>query len=202
MRVLASFLLLASLPLLAVEYPLTRDSEPHPGVPEGKIEHFTWTSKIFPGTERGVWIYVPAQYKASEPAAVMVFQDGGRMHQTEGANAWRTPIVLDNLIHEKAMPVTIGIFIDPGVMPALKEDERERYNRSYEYDGMGDRYARFLIEEILPEVGRKYNLTDDPNLRGIGGSSSGGIAAFTAAWERPDTFRRVLMFVGSFTNLR
>ena len=195
-------LLLASLPLLAVEYPLTPDSQRQPGVPQGKIEHFTWTSKIFPGTERGVWVYVPAQYTGQEPAAVMIFQDGGRMHNTEGENAWRTPIALDNLIHQNAMPVTIGVFIDPGVLPARKKGQRERYNRSYEYDGLGDRYARFLIEEILPEVGKKYNLTDDPNLRGIGGSSSGGIAAFTAAWERPDAFRRVLMFVGSFTNLR
>lgn len=195
-------LLLASLPLAAVDYPLTPDSERHAGVPQGKIEHFEHTSTIFPGTQRGVWVYVPAQYTGDEPAAVMIFQDGGRMHQSEGDNAWRTPIVLDNLIDQKAMPVTIGIFIDPGVLPARTDDQRERYNRSYEYDGMGDRYARFLFEEILPEVGKKYNLTDDPNLRGIGGSSSGGIAAFTAAWERPDAFRRVLMFVGSFTNLR
>ena len=201
MRSLA-VLLLATLPLAAVEYPLTPDSERQPGVPQGKIEHLEHTCRIFPGTKRGVWVYVPAQYTGDEPAPVMIFQDGGRMHQSQGDNAWRTPIVLDNLIHQKAMPVTIGIFIDPGVMPAAGEDQRERYNRSYEYDGLGDRYARFLLEEILPEVGKKYNLTDDPNLRGIGGSSSGGIAAFTAAWERPDAFRRVLMFVGSFTNLR
>ena len=201
MRTIA-LLLFASLPIAAADYPLTADSQRQSGVPQGRIEHFTWTSEIFPGTERGVWVYVPAQYSGDEPAAVMVFQDGGRMHNTEGDNAWRTPIALDNLIHQKAMPVTIGVFVDPGVMPATAEDRRERYNRSYEYDGLGDRYARFLIEELLPEVGKKYNLTGDSNLRGIGGSSSGGIAAFTAAWERPDYFRRVLMFVGSFTNLR
>ena len=201
MRIFGLFLL-AAISAFGVEYPLTADSERQPGVPEGRIEQFEHESAIFPGTTRGVWIYVPAQYKASEPAAVMIFQDGGRMHQSDGANAWRSTVVMDNLIHQKAMPVTIGIFINPGVMPALGDDRRERYNRSYEYDGMGDRYARFLVEEILPKVGEKYNLTDDPNLRGIGGSSSGGIAAFTAAWERPDYFRRVLMFVGSFTNLR
>ena len=201
MRILPALLLLA-LPALAVDYPLTADSQPQPNVPQGKIEHFEHASKIFPGTTRGVWIYVPAQYKAAEPAAVMIFQDGGRMRQSEGDTAWRTTVVLDNLIHQKAMPVTIGVFIDPGVLPASGENQRERYNRSYEYDSMGGRYARFLVEEILPEVGKRYNLTTDPNLRGIGGSSSGGIAAFTAAWERPDAFRRVLSFVGSFTNLR
>ncbi len=201
MRVLLALLISAAI-ALAVDYPLTPDSERQAGVPEGKIEHFEHESAIFPGAKRGVWIYVPAQYTGREPAAVMIFQDGGRMHNSDGDNAWRTPIVLDNLIHQKAMPVTIGVFVDPGVLPALGEKQRERYNRSYEYDGLGDRYARFLIEELLPEVGKKYNLTTDPNLRGIGGSSSGGIAAFTAAWERPDYFRRVLMFVGSFTNLR
>ncbi len=201
MRILA-LLLLASLPLSAADYPLTPDSERQPGVPRGRIVHFEHTSQIFPGTQRGVWVYVPAQYNGDEPAALMVFQDGGRMHNIEGVNAWRTPIVLDNLIHQGAMPVTIGVFVDPGILPGRKADQRERYNRSYEYDGLGDRYARLLIEEVLPEIARRYNLSDDPNLRGIGGSSSGGIAAFTAAWERPDAFRRVLMFVGSFTNLR
>ena len=115
---------------------------------------------------------------------------------------WRAPIVFDNLIHKGEMPVTIGIFINPGVMPALSSDQQNRYNRSYEYDGLGDRYARFLLDEILPEVSKQYNLTNDPNGRAIGGSSSGGICAFTAAWNRPDAFRRVLSFVGSYTDLR
>ncbi len=100
------------------------------------------------------------------------------------------------------MPVTIGIFIDPGVMPGGSPDRQARFNRSYEYDGLGDRNARFLIEEILPEVAKTYRLSADPNDRGLAGSSSGGIAAFTAAWERPDAFRRVVSYIGSFTNLR
>jgi sugar lactone lactonase YvrE len=100
------------------------------------------------------------------------------------------------------MPVTIGIFINPGIVPAASAEVQARYNRSFEYDALGDRYARFLLEEILPEVGRQYNLSQNPNDRGIGGSSSGGIAAFTAAWNRPDAFRRVLSFIGSYTNLR
>ncbi|MEJ7607656.1 MAG: alpha/beta hydrolase-fold protein, partial [Bryobacteraceae bacterium] len=100
------------------------------------------------------------------------------------------------------MPVTIGIFINPGVLPAMNEQQQSRYNRSYEYDAIGDRYATFLISEILPEVSKSYNLSTDPNHRGLCGSSSGGIAAFAAAWHRPDAFRRVLSFIGSYTNLR
>jgi sugar lactone lactonase YvrE/enterochelin esterase-like enzyme len=130
----------------------------------------------------------------------MVFQDGGGFASETGA--WRAPVVFDNLIQQGAMPVTIGIFIDPGVMPAESAGQQPRYNRSYEYDALGDRYPRFLLEEILPEVARQYKLSTDPNDRAVAGSSSGGIAAFTAAWERPDAFHRVMSFVGSFTNLR
>jgi sugar lactone lactonase YvrE/enterochelin esterase-like enzyme len=184
----------------AEEYPLGPDSQPQPNVPKGTVTQHTWTSRIFPGSVRDYWIYVPAQYKPENPAAVMVFQDGGGFASEKGR--WRVPIVFDNLIHKGDMPVTIGIFVNPGVLPALSESQQARFNRSYEYDGLGDRYARFLIEEILPEVAKKYKLSNDPNDRAIAGSSSGGIAAFTAAWNRPDAFRRVLSFIGSFTNLR
>ena len=116
---------------------------------------------------------------------------------------WRVPIVFDNLIHKGEMPVTIGVFINPGVLPAASADtQQNRYNRSYEYDGLGDRYAQFLIEEILPEIAKQYNLSKIPSDFAIAGSSSGGIAAFNAAWSRPDVFQRVLSFIGSFTNLR
>jgi gluconolactonase len=192
--------LLACLAAIAQEYTLGPDSQRQSGTPQGKVTQHTWTSKIFPGTVRDYWVYVPAQYNVSKPACLMIFQDGGGM---VGENStWRAPIVLDNLIHKREMPVTIGIFINPGVLPALTEAQQARYNRSYEYDALGDRYARFLLEEILPEVGRQYNLSSDPNDRGLAGSSSGGIAAFTAAWNRPDAFRRVLSFIGSYTNLR
>jgi sugar lactone lactonase YvrE len=130
----------------------------------------------------------------------MVFQDGAGYASETGA--WRVPTVFDNLIQQGAMPVTIAIMIDPGVLRATSETQQPRFNRSYEYDGMGDRYARFVLDEILPEVAKEYKLSSDPNDRAIAGSSSGGIAAFTAAWERPDAFRRVLSFIGSFTNLR
>lgn len=185
---------------LAQEYTLGPDSQRQAGVPTGTVTQHSWTSRIYPGTVRDYWVYVPAQYDAAKPACVMIFQDGGGLVGEK--STWRAPIVLDNLIHKREMPVTIGIFINPGVLPALSDNAQARYNRSFEYDALGDRYARFLLEEILPEVGKKYNLSADPNDRGIGGSSSGGIAAFTAAWNRPDAFRRVLSFIGSYTNLR
>jgi enterochelin esterase family protein len=130
----------------------------------------------------------------------MIFQDGRNYANTNGQ--FRVTTVFDNLIHKKEMPVTIGIFINPGEVPATETGNKVRSNRSFEYDSLGDLYARFLLEEILPEVGRKYNLTRDPEGRAIGGISSGGICAWTVAWERPDAFRKVLSHVGSFTNIR
>ena len=183
------------------EYKYGPDSERHVGVPKGVVtKHHHASSKIYPGSERDYFVYVPARYKASAPAALMVFQDGGGFQTENGA--WRVPVVFDNLIHGGEMPVTIAVMVNPGVMPTNGPDQMSRYNRSYEYDAVNDKWARFLIEEILPEVGKNYNLTADPNRRAICGSSSGGIAAFTAAWFRPDYFRRVMTYVGSYTNLR
>ena len=186
--------------LAAEDYPLGPDSQRQPRVPKGTVTQHQWTSKIFPGTVRDYWVYVPAQYDAAKPACVMVFQDGAGYVKEDGAI--RATVVFDNLIHRREMPVTIGIFISPGLLPALSEKAQNRYNRSYEYDALGDDYARFLIEEILPEVGKQYNLSSDPNDRAIGGLSSGAICAFTVAWNRPDAFRRVLSWIGSYTNLR
>ena len=182
------------------EYPLTADSERQPGVPAGTVTRHAWTSTIFPGTVRDYWVYVPAQYARDSAAAVMVFQDGGGYVDEKGR--WRVPVVFDNLIHKGEMPVTIGIFVNPGVLPATSPDQQSRFNRSFEYDSLGDRYARFLLEEILPEVAKSYTLASDPNLRAIAGSSSGASCAFTAAWNRPDAFRSVLSFIGSYTGLR
>ncbi|HLY61879.1 MAG TPA: SMP-30/gluconolactonase/LRE family protein [Terriglobia bacterium] len=184
----------------AEEYVLGPDSQRQPGVPQGAVTHFTWTSKIFPGTVRDYWVYVPAQYSKDKPACVMVFQDGEGFIKEDGRA--RIPIVFDNLIAKHDMPVTIGIFINPGVLKALSPDQQDRFNRSFEYDGMGDRYARFLLDEILPEVAKQYNLSTSPDDRAISGLSSGGICAFNVAWNRPDAFRRVLSFIGSFTDLR
>lgn len=182
-------------------YPYGPESERQPGVPVGRITQFHHTSTIFPETQRDYWVYVPQQYDSSTPAAVMIFQDGHAYLKEDGE--YRVPIVFDNLIHAGEMPATIGIFINPGhvgeTMPAIAW---RASNRSYEYDSLSDQYARFLIEEIIPEVGKQWNLTSDPEQRAICGLSSGGICAFTAAWEHPEYFRKVMSHIGSFTDIR
>lgn len=126
----------------------------------------------------------------------MVVQDG-----LSRAKGWNLPTVLDSLISEKKIPVLIGVFIDHGTVPS-GTDYYPRYNRSLEYDALGDRYSRFLLEELLPEVSRSYNISTDPNDRSIAGASSGAICAFNVAWERPDQFRRVLSTIGTYVGLR
>jgi enterochelin esterase family protein len=198
----AFLLLLAATPSLAqgpdAQYVPGPDSKPQAGVPEGRITKHVWDkSKVFPGTTRDYWVYVPAQYKKGKAAAVFVCQDG---------IMYEAPTVFDNLIHKKEMPVTIGIFIQPGNLvekarrgqPAAKP----RSNRSVEYDSLGDDYAKFLIKEILPEVAKTYTLTNKPDGRCIAGNSSGAICAFTVCWERPDEFRKCFSTIGSFTNIR
>jgi enterochelin esterase family protein len=181
----------------ADDYTIGPDALPQPGVPKGKVTQHKWESQIFAGTTRDYWIYVPAQYDGSTPAAVMVFQDGAGCVKMDGTI--RVPNVFDNLIHRKEMPVTIGIFINPGTFPSVAAKIPGRSNRSFEYDTLSDQYARFLLEEILPEVSKTYKLTTDPDGRAIQGQSSGGICAFTVAWQRPDEFRKVVSYIGSFT---
>ncbi|MEI6239224.1 MAG: alpha/beta hydrolase-fold protein [Planctomycetia bacterium] len=183
--------------------------EPHPlavpkdDVPKGRVERMPpFESKIFPGTVRDWAIYVPAQARPDVPTALMVFQDGHDYAKTDGR--WRVPTVFDNLIAAGTMPPTVAVFLDPGHEQAKEKPQNpwQSSNRSLEYDSLGDRYARFLLEEILPEVGKQQPLTADPAQRAICGASSGGICAFTVAWERPDAFGRVLSTIGSFTGLR
>jgi gluconolactonase len=178
------------------------DSKPQPGVPKGEVLKFTFdSSKVFPGTTRDYWVYVPAQYKSETPACVYVQQDGIR---------FEAPTVFDNLIHKKEMPITIGVFVAPGIVKAADGNTAlDRFNRSYEYDGLGDAYARFLLDELLPDVetkktsdGRSIRLSHEGNDRAIGGESSGAIAAFTAAWERPSAFSRVFSAIGTYVDLR
>ena len=184
------------------QYQLGPDSLPKPGVPKGQVLPMpAWKdSKIFPGTTRDWWLYVPAQYQKDTAANVMIFCDGAGFIKEDGH--FRVPTVFDNLIAAGEMPVTIGIFISPGVFPAADPKAKARSNRSFEYDSLGDAYARFLIEEILPAVKKEYHLSDDPERRALCGNSSGGICAFTAAWERPEAFRKVVSHIGSFTNIR
>jgi enterochelin esterase family protein len=166
------------------------DSREQAGVPKGTLKQMPpWASQIFSGTTRDWWVYVPAQYDPAVPAAVMVFQDGA------GPKDY-VPTVFDNLIAKRDMPVTVGVFIQPGVFK-----EGGRSNRSFEYDTLSDQYARFLLEEILPEVEKTVKLRHDAGSRAIAGASSGGICAFTVAWERPNEFSRVVSWIGSFTNI-
>ncbi|MCY7350069.1 MAG: SMP-30/gluconolactonase/LRE family protein [Cytophagaceae bacterium] len=183
-------------------YPDDPASLEQSGVPKGEVLKFTFeNSKIFPGTWREYWVYVPAQYRPGQPTCVYVNQDGIQ---------WKAPVVFDNLIHKKEMPVTIGVFVMPGKVRTANPDAAlDRFNRSFEYDGLGDAYARFILEELLPEVekqktsdGRAIRLSQNGNDRAIGGSSSGAVCAFTAAWERPDAFSRVFSTIGTYVGLR
>ena len=195
-----TLLLVPTISPAADDYTVGPDALVQPGVPQGKVTKYAWESRLFPNTTRDYWVYVPAQYDGSKPAAVMVFQDGEGCVNPNGTI--RVPTVFDNLIHKGEMPVTIGIFINPGGRKdGTSDNARRRGNRSFEYDTLSDLYARFLLEEILPEVAKTYKLTDDPEGRAIQGNSSGGICAFTVAWERPDSFRKIVSYIGSFTGI-
>lgn len=188
-------------------YRLGPDSLPREGVPRGEIRGpFTLPSRVYPGTQHTYWVYVPAQYDPSgEPAALMVFQDGQAFKDENGD--MRAHNVMDNLIYRREIPVMIGVFINPGRTPEQPEPTPRDWgdrntNRPTEYNTLDDRYARVITEELMPVLYKQYNLSKDPGMHGIGGSSSGAIAAFTVAWERPEAFRKVLSNVGSFVNLR
>ena len=187
-------------------YKLGPDSLPQDGVPKGKMVGPTiLPCDVFPGTQHTYWVYVPAQYDPQTPASLMIFQDGQAFNNEQGSI--RAQNVLDNLIFRREIPVMLAVFINPGRRPdqpaASLESWGDRHsNRPTEYNSLDDRYARVIMDELMPELGRKYNISDDPKDRGIGGCSSGAIAAFTVAWHRPDQFHKVLSLVGSFTNLR
>ena len=185
------------------DYPLTADSLRHQGVPRGRLEGpFEFHSKVFAGTVRQYWIFVPAQYDGRTPASLLVFQDGQRATNPEGS--LRVAAVMENLIHKGDIPVTIGIFVTPGNRSEYYPNDLGMSNpdhRAEEYDALDDDYTRFLIDELLPEVARKYRLTDDPGQRAIGGTSSGAICAFTVAWHRPDVFRKVISMIGSYVSI-
>lgn len=183
-------------------YPTDPASEEQPGVPKGEILKFTFNnSQLFPGTTREISVYIPAQYKGDQPACVYVNQDGIQ---------WKAPTVFDNLINKKEMPITIGVFVTPGRVVAQNADtDMDRFNRSFEYDGVNGNYARFLLEEVFPFVesqkttdGRAIKLSRNGNDRAIGGSSSGAVCAFTVAWERPEEFSKVFSAIGTYTGLR
>lgn len=188
-------------------YKLGPDSQQQEGVPQGKIAGpLTLESKsVYPGTTRNYWVYVPAQYEKDKPACLMVFQDGHFFVNKEGQ--YRIPIVFDNLIYRREMPVTIAVFINPGRTPQQTEATDSEWgdrtnNRGMEYNALDDKYARLICDELLPAIKKDWNISDKPEDRGIAGASSGAIAAFTVAWQRPDQFRKVISTIGSFTNIR
>ncbi len=179
-----------------VRYAHGPDSAPQPGVPAGQTIEFDWTSSaVYPGTSRKFWVHLPARYDPSQPAALMVFQDGRWYLDPDGEVRGAT--VLDNLVHRGDIPVTVGVFVDPGVFDGAAEPK----NRNVEYDAFDDRYATFLLTEIIPQVTERYSISQDPRWWGICGGSSGGNCALTVAWLRPDRFRRVICCLSSFVQM-
>jgi len=187
-------------------YRLGPDSLPQEGVPKGKVVGpLTLAStSVYPNTTRNYWVYVPAQYDGKKPACLRIFQDGHAFVNPEGD--YRIPNVFDNLIYRREMPVTIGVFINPGRTPEQKEATSSEWgdrtnNRRIEYNALDDKYSRLIVEELLPELKKTYSISDKPEDRAISGASSGAICAFTVTWHRPDQFRKVVSTIGSFTNI-
>lgn len=196
--------------------PLGPDSFQHPGVPTGTLsEKLAYTSHIYDGMVSEYRIYIPAQYDPKTAAALMVFQDGAGYTDRTGNHPALN--VLDNLIAQKKIPVMIAVFINPGDISAHPDTLTYRFVEAYskkwkrdlkdsmrstEYDTVSDRYARFLRDELLPEIAGKYNIRKDSYSRAITGLSSGGICAFNTAWQQPDQFSRVITWIGSFTSIQ
>ena len=177
-------------------YTLGPDSLPREGVPKGEIRGpFKLPSTAFPGVEHSYWVYVPAAYDASRDVSLMVFQDGATYLRADGS--YRAHNVLDNLIYRGDIPVMISAFIDPGVNVA-----DARSIRQDEYDTLSDRYSKVIVEELMPALYKDYKISRDPDRHAIAGWSSGAIAAFTVAWERPDQFHKVLSGIGTFVDLK
>ena len=188
-------------------YLLGPDSLPHEGVPKGKvIGPLTLPSNVFTNTTRHYWIYVPAQYDRTKPACLMIFQDGQAFVGADRGE-YRIPNVFDNLIYRREMPVTIGVFINPGHTPEQPESTTTNWGdgingRATEYNELNDNYAKLIVNELLPALEKDYNLSKNPDDRAIAGASSGAICAFTVAWQRPDQFHKVISTIGSFTDIR
>ncbi len=186
----------------AVVYTQGPDSQAQPDTPKGTVTRYVLPpGKFYPGTPHNYQVYVPAQYDAAKPIPFMIFLDGGGSANVNGTGV-KAPVVFDNLIAKKEIPAMIGIFIDPGILPAIDPNAQRRFERIFEYDSINGRFGQFLIDELIPEVAKKYNLSKDPNDHGIQGASTGAVGAFMAAWEHPDQFRRVISFIGTFVAMK
>jgi len=194
------------LPNTDSHYQLGPDSLPRDGVAKGEVRGpYTLPSEAYPGIQHTYWVYVPAQYDPAKPTSLMVLNDGQAFKNMDGDV--RAPNVLDNLIDRREIPVMLAVFINPGRRPDQPEPTPQEWgdrntNRPAEYNSLDDKYPRVIVDELLPALKKDYNISSDPEQRGIGGASSGAIAAFTVAWERPNEFHKVLSIVGSFVNLR
>ena len=185
--------------LPAQNYTLGPDSQPQDGVPKGTVTKFVLPpGKSYPGTPHNCAVYVPAQYDSSKPTPFMIFLDGS---QALG-NSMRVPVVFDNLIAKHDLPPMIAIFVDPGILPVVSDADQNRYNRIYEYDSLTPRFSEFLLNELIPAVAKDYNLSKNPDDRGLSGVSTGAVGAFAAAWNRPDQFHRVLSFIGTYVSMK
>ncbi|MCB0646201.1 MAG: cupin domain-containing protein [Saprospiraceae bacterium] len=177
------------------------NSSEYPGIPKGKVSKFTLESKTYPGTTRAYYLYVPAQYNG-QSAALMVFQDGHAYVNNEGE--YKVPVVFDNLIAQGKMPVTIGLFVNPG--HGMDKDSISNpfraSNRSVEYDEVSGLYGEMIINELIPALKKEFNISDDPDMHAIAGLSSGAICAFSAAWFHNEYFHKVMSHFGSFTDIR
>jgi enterochelin esterase-like enzyme len=193
-------------PRMDAYYRLGPDSQPQPGVPRGRILGPNYLpSSVFPGVQHTYFVYVPAQYDPARPAPIIIFNDGQAMMAEPGDVQAQN--VLDNLIYRREIPVMLGVFINPGRRPGQPEPIPSNWGdkttiRADEYNPPTDKYARVIVDELMPALGKAYNISPDPELHAIMGASSGGCAAFGVAWFRPDSFRKVLTFVGSFTDIR
>jgi enterochelin esterase-like enzyme len=189
-----------------IHYKLGPDSMKQEGIPTGKVQGpFVLPSQAYPGTQHTYWVYVPAQYDPAVPASLMVFQDGHAFLNPEGDV--RATNVIDNLTYRREIPVMLTVFINPGRTPEQPEATPKEWgdrttNRPTEYNSLDDKYARVIVDELLPVLQKEFNISKNPEDHGIGGASSGAIAAFTVAWQRPNHFRKVLSLIGSFTNIR
>ena len=184
-------------------YSFTADSLERADIKRGKLEGpFEFHSTVFKNTVRRYWIYVPAKYNPKKPPNLLVFQDGQRAVNPKGS--LRIPTVLDNLIHKGDIPVTLGVFITPGNVSEHYPDNLgmdNPDNRAAEYDSLSDGYTKFLIDELLPEVAKRYRFSENPKQRIIGGTSSGAICAFTVGWYKPESFGNIISMIGSYTSI-
>lgn len=199
MKTIALTLVCAAALVAAEDYTPGPDSQPQPGVSKGVVTKYVLApGKYYPGTPHNYSVYVPTQYNAAKPAAFMIFMDGSGY----SGGGMRVPVVFDNLIAKGELPPIIGIFVDPGVLPTVSDAAQNRYERIFEYDNVSARFSSFLLNELVPEVAKKYNLSKDANDHAVAGTSTGAVAAFTAAWQRPDQFHRVLSVIGTYVDAK